>query len=223
MHSITHSLLRYHIFFAGTIGGLGAHGLGSAHMMGSEELQGIFSPSPRATPHTKASHQPTASTHDAHASFMQIHYNHEYQPKAQQGSSSSRTQHYADDSYTQELHDRHYTTGTHLLALCSAAADALSYIRTLHFTSNLSLTYLPLSRCLPQCPGPMSPTQTNSSLDMLAEHCIASAQKDSSMHRHHYRSSAMAGSSSSADNQGTDFTLAHYMYIALMCVSYCSH
>ena len=124
MHSITHSLLRYHIFFAGTIGGLGAHGLGSAHMMGSEELQGIFSPSPRATPHTKASHQPTASTHDAHASFMQIHYNHEYQPKAQQGSSSSRTQHYADDSYTQELHDRHYTTGTHL-PLCSAA-DALS-------------------------------------------------------------------------------------------------
>lgn len=68
----------------------------------------------------------------------------------------------------------------------------------------------------------MSPTQTNSSLDMLAEHCIASAQKDSSMHRHHHRSSAMAGSSSSADNQGTDFTLAHYMYIALMCVSYCS-
>ena len=120
-HSLTPPLSY---IFAGTIGGLGAHGLGSAHMMGSEELQGIFSPSPRATPHTKASHQPTASTHDAHASFMQIHYNHEYQPKAQQGSSSSRTQHYADDSYTQELHDRHYTTGTHL-PLCSAA-DALS-------------------------------------------------------------------------------------------------
>jgi hypothetical protein len=99
-----------------SLGGLhsdGHHGfaLGSGAVMNSDELNNVFSPSPRATPATQSKARPSngRDTEALTQQAMHIHYNTEYQPDY----AASQGQYYDTE--------RHVQNGELIYMYCLAA------------------------------------------------------------------------------------------------------